>query len=80
VTITPERMHAADLFEAVVDASSGKRVTVTFTGGKAARDERGNPLLLAPENPAEAQLYAWLDQYVDEGNALRKAICELVRW
>ena len=79
ITITPDRMHAADLFCAVVDAAAGKRVTVNFTGGQAARDEKGNPLLIAPDNPPEAQLYAWLDQYVDEGNALRKAICELVR-
>jgi hypothetical protein len=79
VTISPYRMHAADLFEAVVDAASGKRVTVNFTGGPAARDKKGNPLLMTPEKPLEAELYALLDQYVDEGNALRKAICELVR-
>ncbi len=79
VTISPHRMHAADLFAAVVDAAGGKRIMVNFTGGKDARDEKGNPLLLAPEQPTEAELYAWLDQYVDEGNALRKAICELVR-
>ena len=72
-------MHAADLFEAVVKAAAGQRVTVNFTGGKDARDAKGNPLLMAPEKPPEAELYAWLDQYVDEGNALRKSICELVR-
>jgi hypothetical protein len=79
VTISPFRMHAADLFEAVVEAASGKRVTVNFTGGNAARDKKGNPVLLAPQHPLEADTYAWLDQYVDEGNALRKSICELVR-
>jgi hypothetical protein len=78
IIVSPERMHAADIFRAVVLAVSGYRVMVVCTGGDQARDERGNPRFIAPENPPEAQLYALLDQYVDEGNALRKAIAELV--
>lgn len=79
ISITPARMHAADLFNAVNTAASGKRVIVNFTGGERARDAEGNPVFLAPENPLPVQMRLLLDQYVDEGNALRKAICELVR-
>jgi len=78
IVISPERMHAADLFRAVVMASSGQRVIVTFTGGAGARDEYGNPRFLAPENPPEIEKDALLDQYVDEGNELRRAIARLV--
>jgi hypothetical protein len=78
VAITPDRIHAADLFRAVVDASSNRRVFVTFTGGKQARDAKGNPLFIAPEDPAEVQMLALLDQYVDEGNELRRSIAQLV--
>ena len=45
IVISPERMHAADLFRAVVLASSGQRVIVTFTGGSEAHDEFGNPTI-----------------------------------
>lgn len=76
--ITPDRMHASDLFRAVVLAASGERVYVTFTGGDAARDNKGNAIFRAPENPPEIELNALLDQYVDEGNSLRQAIAQLV--
>lgn len=78
IVISPERMHAADLFRAVVLAASGKRVIVTFTGGPEAHDEFGNPRFLAPLNPLEIEQDALLDQYVDEGNELRRAIASLV--
>lgn len=79
VVITPGRMHAVDIFQAMVNAASGKRVVITFTGGKETQDKDGNPLFIAPENPPKAQMLALLDQYVDEGNALREAICNLVK-
>jgi hypothetical protein len=78
VVITPERIHAADMFKAIVMASSNMRVFVTFTGGEKARDEKGNPLFIVPESPPEVELRALLDQYVDGGNALRRAIAELI--
>jgi hypothetical protein len=79
IAITPTRMHAADLFNAVNTAASGKRVIVNFTGGEDARDEQGNPIFQVPDNPAPVQMRLLLDQYVDEGNALRQAISDLVR-
>lgn len=79
IIVTPERMHAAEMFRAVVMASAGHRVFITFTGGDKAQDEKGNPLFVMPENPPEIQMRTLLDQYVDEGNALRKAIAELVK-
>lgn len=78
IVITPERMHAADLLRAVVRASEGERVYVLCTGGDKARDEKGNPVFMTPENPAELELKACLDQYVDEGNELRRTIAELI--
>ncbi|HEX2621580.1 MAG TPA: hypothetical protein VHL11_15585 [Phototrophicaceae bacterium] len=78
VVISPYRLHAADLFSAVVKASSGERVFVTFTGGSDVRDSLGNPLFVAPIHPPEVELRALLDQYVDEGNELRRAIAEMV--
>ncbi|MDX1992293.1 MAG: hypothetical protein SF029_07885 [bacterium] len=78
IVITPYRMHAADLFHAVVRAAAGKRANVNFTGGDHARDSKGNPLFLAPKKPREVELRAFIDQYIDEGNALRRAICQLV--
>jgi hypothetical protein len=77
--ISADRIHAADLFQAVVMAASDRRVFVTFTGGKNARDELGNPLFVAPEDPPQVEMMALLDQYVDEGNALRRAIAELAQ-
>jgi len=79
VVITPHRMHAAEIFEALVKAASGERVMVNFTGGEAAVDKHGNPIYIAPENPRPIQMISLLDQYVDDGNALRKAISELVK-
>lgn len=79
VVINPDRMHAVDLFRAIVRANSGERVFVNFTGGDKARDEKGNPLFLLPEHPTEMEMKLLLDQYVDEGNELRKAIVELVQ-
>ena len=79
IEITPFRMHAADIFEAVVTASGGKRVIVNFTGDNDSLDEQGNPVFLAPTNPPPVQRSLLLDQYIDEGNALRKAVSNLVK-
>ena len=79
VVITPRRIHAADMFEAVTHAAAGRRVVVNFTGGDKARDQKGNPIFLAPEHPNPVDLRMFLDQYIDEGNDLRKRICNLVR-
>jgi len=79
IEVTPYRMHAADIFEAVVTAAAGKRMIVNFAGGDDSRDEKGNPIFLVPNNPAPVQRNILLDQYVDEGNALRKAISNLVK-
>src|SRR5690606_31727863 len=76
--IEADRMHAADLFEAVVRALSGERIFVNFPSGETYRDMDGNPLFVCTQAPRRAELHAWLDQYVDEGNALRKRIAELV--
>ena len=76
--ITADRMHAADLFEAVVRALSGERIFINFPAGDQYRDTHGNPCFICPENPRSAELHSWLDQYVDEGNALRKRIAELI--
>ncbi len=78
IVVTPERMHAADLFRAVAQAAAMQRVNINFTGGERARDARGNPLFLAPDDPQEVQRLALLDQYLDEGNELRRAIAELI--
>jgi len=78
IVITPDRMHATDLFEAIIRAASNERVFVTFTGGKSARDEIGNPRFMIPDNPPKIEMNALLDQYVDEGNALRRKIAEMV--
>jgi len=79
IEITPFRMHAADIFEAVVTAAGGKRVIVNFTGDNSSLDELGNPMFLAPQSPPPVQRRLLLDQYIDEGNALRKAISNLVK-
>ena len=78
VIITSDRMHAADIFQAVVRAASGERVFVHFSGSDTKRDSDGNPLFIAPENPKPVELDALLDQYVDEGNELRRRIAELI--
>lgn len=80
VVISPTRMHAADLFRAVVRASQGHRTIVNFVGNENARDEKGYPIFIADdEHPLPADLQAAIDQYIDEANALRRAIAELVR-
>ncbi len=78
IVITPERMHGADMFKAVVSAASGRRTILNFTGGAEAQDEQGNPKLVVPDEPPIVQMDAFLDQYADEGNELRRAIAELV--
>ncbi|GAB4516855.1 MAG: hypothetical protein OHK0046_22830 [Anaerolineae bacterium] len=78
IVISPDRMHATDLFQAVVRAASKERVFITFTGGPNARDSKGNPLFLAPGNPPDMEMRALLDQYIDEGNQLRRMIAELI--
>lgn len=79
IEVTPFRMHAADIFEAVVTAAGGKRVIVNFAGDDDSRDKQGNPVYLAPISPLPVQRNLLLDQYVDDGNALRKAISNLVK-
>ncbi len=79
IIITPTRMHAADLFRAVVKSASGQRTMVNFIGGSETRDENGYPIFTAPESPLQADLMTLLDQYTDEGNALRREVAELVR-
>lgn len=79
IEVTPFRMHAADIFEAVVTAAGGERVIVNFAGDDDSRDKQGNPLFLAPESPPPVQRSLLLDQYLDEGNALRQAISNLVK-
>lgn len=78
IVITPDRMHAAEIFEAVVRAASGERVYVHFPPKMTLRDTAGNPMFVSPKNPPKRELYALLDQYVDEANELRKRIAELV--
>lgn len=78
IVITPYRMHAVEMFRAIVSAASHERVFVTFTGGDVAQDAKGNPIFILPENPREMEMRSLLDQYIDEGNALRRAIAELV--
>lgn len=78
VVISPERMHAADLFEAVVRAASGERVFVHFEGRETERDRYGNPIFTVNNHPKTIELHALLDQYVDEGNLLRDRIAKLI--
>lgn len=82
IVVTPEQMHAAEIFEAVVRAaqkSNGDRCFVHIPDKDTPRDAYGNPLFVAPSEPKEVELHALLDQYRDEGNELRKRIAELVR-
>ena len=78
VVISPERMHATDLFKAVVTAASGERVYIDFMGGSETRDQLGNPLFMPPESPPELEMMALLDQYVDEANELRRMVVNLL--
>ncbi|MFZ4813475.1 MAG: hypothetical protein ACOYL5_02985 [Phototrophicaceae bacterium] len=79
IIITPTRVHAADMFRAVVRAAGGQRTIINFMGGDNARDEQGYQKFLAPPAPKQAEMRGYLDQYIDEGNALRRAIADLVR-
>jgi hypothetical protein len=79
IIISPDRLQAADLFRAIVQSAQGKRTIVNFIGGEKARDDKGYPVFLAPEKPRPADLSSLLDQYIDEGNALRREIAKLVR-
>lgn len=79
VVITPTRLHASDLFAAVVNGAKGNRTVVNFIGGEEARDDKGYPKFIAPEEPRPAELAIALDQYVDEANQMRRSIAELVR-
>jgi hypothetical protein len=76
--LSPDQMHAAEIFEAVVRALSGEHIYINFPSGDDYRDAHGNPVFVCPENPRPAELRALLDQYVDEGNALRKRMAELI--
>lgn len=78
VVITPNRLHAVDMFKAAIRAADGERVFINFSGDDATRDEKGQPLFMLPDAPNETRMRALLDQYVDEGCELRKAIAELV--
>ena len=78
IVITPHRMHAVEMFKAIVQAASNERVFVAFTGGEEARDEKRQPRFMVPKEPREMEMRTLLDQYVDEGNALRRAIADLV--
>lgn len=78
IVLTSDRMHAADIFEAVVRAATDDRVFIHFPEDETVIDEAGNPLFVGPENPSDAELHALLDQYEDEGNDLRKRIADLI--
>ncbi len=78
IQITPDQMHAAEIFEAVVRAASGEKVVVFFPEKKTPLDEKGNPLFKAPENPKEMQQKILLDQYIHEGNLLRERMAKLI--
>ena len=65
IVITPERMHASDLFRAAVKAASGERVFVNFMGGSDIRDLDGNPLFVVPEKPTPMDMKTLLHQYFD---------------
>jgi hypothetical protein len=78
VVISPFRLHAVDMFKAAIKAAGGERVFINFSGGDNVRDEKGQPLFILPDDPNETRLDTLLDQYVDEGCELRKAIAELV--
>jgi hypothetical protein len=78
VVISPYRMQATDLFKAILNAASGERTFVNFLGGSETRDSHGLPEFILPMNPSPAELEALLDQYVDEGNQLRRMIAKLL--
>ncbi len=79
VVITPDQIHAVDMFQAMVDASSGKRTTMVFSDDEKYCDDKGNPIFVAPEDPAPEELKYWVDTYYEEGNLLRRRLCNLIR-
>ena len=79
IVLTPDRIHASDILTGIVLAGEGQRVFVHFDDATTNRDEKGNPLINLPTHPREMEMHALLDQYVDEGNELRKRVSELVR-
>lgn len=78
IQITPDQMHAADIFEALVRAASGEKVVVFFPEKQTPMDEKGNPLFKSPENPKEMRQKILLDQYIQEGNLLRERMATLI--
>jgi hypothetical protein len=78
MVISPQRLHAVDMFKGAIKAARGERVFINFAGNDSTRDEKGLPLFVVPEEPNETKLNSLLDQYVDEGCELRKSIAELV--
>ncbi|GAB1421473.1 hypothetical protein MASR2M15_16380 [Anaerolineales bacterium] len=79
IVIFPHRIQAADMFQAVVSAASGERVFVNFHGQQSAHDDHGYPAFVMPATPSKIEMQALLDQYIDEGNELRRRIAELVK-
>lgn len=79
IEITPDQMHAADIFEAVVRAAAGEAVTVYFPRRHTPMDGFGNPVFAVPDDPKPMQQQILLDQYVQEGNKLRERIAELIK-
>lgn len=75
--LTSERIHAADIFEAVVKACRGTRISILIPQ-ETKRDEKGTPIFSLQHNPPEMELHALLDQYVDEGNDLRERMAKLI--
>ncbi len=78
IQITPDQMHAADIFEAVVRAASGEKVVVYFPKRQTPIDNWGNPLFQAEDKPRGIQQELLLDQYVREGNLLRERMATLI--
>lgn len=78
IMISPYRMQATDLFRAILNAAGGERTYVNFMGGSETRDEHGHPEFVLPLNPNPTELRALLDQYLDEGNQLRRMIAKLL--
>ncbi|MFP4321914.1 MAG: hypothetical protein ACLFTK_05615 [Anaerolineales bacterium] len=78
IVITPARMHAADMFQGIVHAARGHRVVINFTGGDTAQDKYGNPVMIVPQDLPEMHKRALLDQYIDEGNTLRRLIASMM--
>jgi len=78
VVITPDKMHATEIFRAMVRACDHELITVTFTEPDRKRDKKGNPMMALDENLTTAQKQVRLEEYVLEGNDLRREISQLV--